>query len=135
MDTHPNRYLVLGYLQSDVTPSVEWWGSLLHPDDLEKVKNTMDGCLSGKTSIYNVQYRLRSKSGEWKWLHDLGKVVTKGDQGQPLRMIGTANDISDSKLIEQELTKAKYNAESATGRKVNSWQTCHTRFERPSMQL
>src|SRR6266850_717348 len=113
IDSHPNRYLTLGYSQQEVTPHADWWMSLIHPADREKVISNIMDCLSGKTSMYDTECRYISKQGEWKWFHMLGKIVTADDQEKPLRMIGTADNITKTKLIEQEIVQAKHAAESA----------------------
>jgi two-component system sensor histidine kinase/response regulator len=113
MDTHPNRYLVLGYQKRDIKPNIDWWRTILHPDDLAPISKKIEACMTGQTPLYDIQYRLRSIDGNWKWFHDLGKIVTRNSQGHPLRMIGTTNDISDSKEFERQLTEAKFNAETA----------------------
>jgi two-component system sensor histidine kinase/response regulator len=113
VESHPNRYLTLGYSFEDITPRQEWWSSLLHPEDLEMAKQEAINCLMGKKELYDIECRLRPKQGDWKWFHIVGKIVTTDNQGRALRMIGTADNISRNKLIEKELLEAKYAAESA----------------------
>jgi two-component system sensor histidine kinase/response regulator len=114
VESHPNRYLALGYTKEDVTTQARWWGDLVHPEDADKSKAILKECMTGKLSSYDNQCRLRCKDGTWKWFRVLGKVVTKSDDGRPLRMIGMVSDISEDKALEQELTEAKYAAESST---------------------
>ncbi|HWA34589.1 MAG TPA: response regulator, partial [Cyclobacteriaceae bacterium] len=114
VESHPNRYLALGYTRKDVTTQARWWGDLLHPEDAEKSKAILRDCMTGKLSSYDNQCRLRCKDGTWKWFRVLGKVVTKGEDGRPLRMIGMVSDISEDKALEQELIEARYAAESST---------------------
>lgn len=46
-------------------------------------------------------YRLQTKSGEWRWVANYGKVVTRDQQGNPLRMLGTHRDVDDRKRAEE----------------------------------
>ena len=114
VESHPNRYLALGYTKEDVTTDEKWWGELLHPEDAEKSKAILRDCMEGKVSFYDNQCRLRCKDGSWKWFRMLGKVVPNKERGRPTRMIGMAGDISQDKAIEQELIAARYAAESST---------------------
>jgi two-component system sensor histidine kinase/response regulator len=114
VESHPNRYLALGYTKEDVITHARWWGDLLHPEDAEKSKAVLRECMTGKLSSYDNQCRLRCKDGSWKWFRVLGKVVTVADDGTPLRMIGMVSDISEDKALEQELIEARYAAESST---------------------
>jgi two-component system sensor histidine kinase/response regulator len=114
IESHANRYLGLGYSNEDVQPDAKWWGDLVHPEDRPDAKTRIDQCLTGETSMYDQQCRLRCKDGTWKWYHMLGKIAARNDRGEPLRMIGMATDISRNKAIERELIDARLAAESAT---------------------
>src|SRR5690349_3628420 len=98
VDSHPNRYLTLGYSFEDTVPRQEWWTSLLHPDDVEMAKEQAQECLAGKIELYDIECRLKSKQGDWKWFHVVGKIVTTDVNGKPLRMIGTADNINRNKV-------------------------------------
>ena len=47
-----------------------------------------------------------TKSGDWMWILDRGKVFTRDEKGQPKRMVGTELDITGRKRIEEELKAA-----------------------------
>ena len=61
--------------------------------------------LEGLTDIYESEHRLRTKSGEWKWILDRGKVLKRDENGKPLRALGTHLDITERKRIEERLHK------------------------------
>jgi two-component system sensor histidine kinase/response regulator len=113
VESHPNRYLTLGYSFEDTVPHQDWWTGLMHPEDLDLAKSEALDCLSGKKELYDIECRLISKQGEWKWFHVVGKIVTTDSHGRPMRMIGTADNMTRNKLIEKELLEAKYAAEAA----------------------
>jgi len=50
-----------------------------------------------------VEQRLRTKTGEWRWVLSRGRCVTRDDDGQPLRVAGTYLDITERKRLEDEL--------------------------------
>ncbi len=56
--------------------------------------------------------RIRTKSGEWKWILSRGKVVERDQDGRAARMTGTYLDISERKYAEQAITEneARYRA-------------------------
>ena len=58
---------------------------------------------SGETDRYDTEYRMKAKSGEWRWIHDRGKVVARAPDGRPLRMAGTHTDITERKRTEGAL--------------------------------
>ena len=102
---------MLGY-QHDETPFTrQSWQDYLHPDDqsitLEKLQQHL---LQGKA--YNTEYRLRCKSGEYRWFQASGQALWN-EQGQAVRMVGSIADINERVRIEQELVAATHKAESA----------------------
>ncbi|GAB1541675.1 hypothetical protein NUACC21_43470 [Scytonema sp. NUACC21] len=108
------RYLeMLGYKANELTINVETWNALIHPDDKSRVLDTLNTHLQDSSVPYGFDYRVKTKLGEWKWIANYGKVVTRDEQGNPVRMIGTHKDISERKCIELELQQAKEAAEEA----------------------
>jgi PAS domain S-box-containing protein len=79
----------------------------VHPDDAPlAVTNLIDTIEGRKDSVESV-YRVRSKSGEYKWLQSRGKVVERNTEGKALRMAGTFMDITTRKKTEEELKESE----------------------------
>ncbi|MCW9050407.1 MAG: PAS domain-containing protein [Deltaproteobacteria bacterium] len=100
---------MLGYRLDELKPHVDSWTSLLHPDDLAQTMKNITAHLDGQTPVYQTEFRMRTKSGEWKWILDTGKVTLRNDKGQPLRMTGTHQDISDRKKADEALRTSEEN--------------------------
>jgi len=98
---------LLGYSPDDPESSVAVWPDLVQRDDRERVKRGIQMHLSGKTAFYETEFRLRAKSGRWKWMLARGTVVRRDEQGEPLVMAGTYLDITDRKEAEQALEVEK----------------------------
>ena len=79
--------------------------SLLHPEDFEKAMDAMRKHLNGLCDKYEVEYRILTKSGEYKWFFDIGSVVNRDLNGKPLNVTGLVIDISDRKYSEQQTIK------------------------------
>ena len=54
----------------------------------------------GVTPKYEATYRVRHKDGDWVWIQGTGRVVERDAEGQPLRMLGVALDITERKHNE-----------------------------------
>jgi PAS domain S-box-containing protein len=93
---------MLGYRLEEIEPHVRTWERLIHPDDQPAVMQALDDHLEGRTPQYETEHRLLTQSGEWKWVSDRGKVVTRDEHGQPLRMTGIHTDITERKRSEEE---------------------------------
>jgi hypothetical protein len=73
------------------------WSDLVCPDDLPLTQERLTAYLEGRTPIFEVEQRLRTKSGSWKWVLARGKAVERDSSGRPLRMTGTHTDITERK--------------------------------------
>ena len=100
----PEYATMLGYSPDEEFAETNTkWKERLHPDDIERVAATYRAYVNGEISIYKVEFRQRTKNGEWKWILSIGKFVEWDEAGQPLRMLGTHTDISDRKIAEENL--------------------------------
>ncbi len=103
----PRYYTMLGYEPGEMPGSYEIWRDLLHPDDREEtIRNVQDHIESGEP--FDVEFRLRTKVGGYKWIMGRGKVAAFDAAGKPARMIGTHMDISERKQNEEELRRWAY---------------------------
>jgi PAS domain S-box-containing protein len=93
--------LMLGYDPATFTETNESWRRRLHPEDRDRTSQAYRDYIEGRTSEYRVEFRLRTKRGDWKWILSLGKLVAWDDAGRPLRMLGTHTDISEQKRAEE----------------------------------
>ncbi|MDP2804941.1 MAG: EAL domain-containing protein, partial [Gallionellaceae bacterium] len=94
---------MLGYTDEDILPTRQEWLKRIHPEDQSHVATSMQAYLEGKTPSYVVEYRLRCKDDSYQWILARGIIVSRSDDGKPLRMIGTHTDITDRKQHEQQL--------------------------------
>ncbi|MDX2243701.1 MAG: PAS domain S-box protein [Leptolyngbyaceae cyanobacterium bins.302] len=103
---NPQYLLMLGYEVGELPNTLATWEYLTHPDDHPWVLDILNAHLKDTSAPYAFDYRVRTKSGEWKWIAVYGRVVARDEQGNPLRMIGTHRDVSDRKQIEAALQKS-----------------------------
>lgn len=94
----PKFYELLGYLPDEIPATLENFKEILHPDDREKTFALLDKHIS-TGAYFDVDYRLKTKSGSYKWFRGSGQV-SKGTQNLPQRMVGSIQDIHEKKLIE-----------------------------------
>jgi PAS domain S-box-containing protein len=103
----PQWKTMLGYEVGEIENRLESWERLVHPDDLPKTWAEVTAYLEGHSQRYTLEFRMRSKSGEWRWILSQAKVMECDTSGTPLRVTGTHKDISDQKWAELALTQAK----------------------------
>jgi PAS domain S-box-containing protein len=98
---------MLGHSPEEVVGKIDFWRGLIHPDDRESALDAFDKTLEGKLASLEIEYRLQSKQGKWKWILARGKVVERDGNANPLRMAGTHLDINNRKLAQSELKKSE----------------------------
>jgi PAS domain S-box-containing protein len=99
----PEYATMLGYDPATFHETNAAWIDRLHPEDHEPVAAIYRDYISGRIPEYRVEFRQRVKSGDWKWILSLGKIVEWDAAGQPLRMLGTHTDITERKQAEAAL--------------------------------
>ncbi|MFO0964974.1 MAG: PAS domain-containing protein [Gemmataceae bacterium] len=87
----------LGYAAGEVAPHVSSWESIVHPEDMARVRQALAEHFAGRTATYECVTRLRKKDGSWRWNLDRGRVVERTQTGEPLRMVGTDSDLSEQR--------------------------------------
>lgn len=98
-----NKLKMLGYNEDDAREFVHIskFVELMHPDDVPKATDALEDYLDGKTKSYQVDYRMKTKSGKYKHFYDSGKIVGKNIEGQ-IAVAGFAMDLTHSKLTPIE---------------------------------
>ncbi|WP_313319415.1 EAL domain-containing protein [Stenotrophomonas sp.] len=75
----------------------------VHPDDQAQLREAILLHLQDAEVPFTCQFRVRQPDGRWRWVMNRGKVVARGGDGRPQRMIGTSTDIQQQKQLEDEL--------------------------------
>jgi PAS domain S-box-containing protein len=99
---------IIGYSLSELEPvSIETWMKFAHPDDVKVSGELLERHFAGQLPYYEAEARMRHKDGSWVWVLDRGKVATWTDDGKPLLMSGTHQDITLRRNTEQGLRRAE----------------------------
>jgi len=92
---------IIGYSFDDpeLPHTYSSWASRIHPDDHDRVISALNNHLENGTK-YNVDYRHRHKSGEYRWQNSKGQAVFD-ESGKPTKMVGCIADITERKQLEE----------------------------------
>jgi len=96
-------YTMLGYEPNELPQTFETWEALIHPEDKRAAVRRMRAYVDQKIGSFDIEYRLKTKTGGWRWILARGKVVQRDEKGTPIRMVGTHVDITERKLNEEAL--------------------------------
>jgi len=103
----PRGWEMLGYRPDEGSDVVTDWSALVHPEDMRLTNERLRAHIEGWAPIFEVEQRLLMKSGEWKWVLARGKVVSRDQDGVPLRMTGTHTDLTEQKNLQEQLIQAQ----------------------------
>lgn len=108
----PSWMRIIGYEDCPLPGRIETWLHRIHPEDLEKHLQDIHSHLNGKTDIYQNVHRILHRDGHYVWVLAKGKRE-EDESGKAYRLAGTITDITDKVKVEQELQRAKEQAEAA----------------------
>ncbi|EMA65219.1 multi-sensor signal transduction histidine kinase, partial [Halorubrum aidingense JCM 13560] len=112
---------MLGHEPDEIEPHLEAWERRVHPDDLPSVQDALSEHLAGETAYYDTEHRMRTATGEWKWIRDVGKVVERDGEGEPVRAVGIHLDVDDQKRREADLERTRALIERTQGSASIGW--------------
>ncbi len=93
---------LLGQGSREQLSTDDWRTQSIHPEDLPRVQKLLQEHIVGHTDTFESEHRIRNARGEWVWVRSRGKVVERDETGNPLRMAGTARDITAIRRAERE---------------------------------
>ncbi len=93
---------MLGYEEDEIEDSHDALLSLVHPEDVLTVQKAEEQHIAGKAPYYYCEFRLKDKTGEYRWIQSRGKVVLDED-GNAVRMAGSHLDVTEQKRMMMEM--------------------------------
>jgi PAS domain S-box-containing protein len=102
----PRFYELLGCTPDEIESNNTAFNNLVHPEDLDHVMAVARGP-SDPDKPFDVEFRLKVHSGEYRWFSSRGAVV-RSEEGRPIRMCGSIRDITDRRKAQAE--RATYQA-------------------------
>jgi len=95
---------LLGYRHDEIDRSWAFFEAHLHPEDRERTSAALRAHFEQREP-YDVEYRLRTRSGDYHWFHARGQATWNRDD-QAIRFTGALRDISARRRIEEELHRS-----------------------------
>jgi PAS domain S-box-containing protein len=99
------------------------WDLNVHPDDLLNFDRRYQALLEGRSDSYESEYRMRTRSGKWRWIMSRGRATARDALGRTVRMAGVAIDIDARKRMELALRDSEARLEAAIwGADLGLWE-------------
>lgn len=93
--------------------SLKRWHDNIHPRDVELYAHTKDDACRGLIENYVFEYRMLTREGGWRWLHERGKVTSRHPDGRAREFVGVCFDIDARKQMEIALRDSEARLETA----------------------
>jgi len=97
-------YTMLGYKPGELPMRKETWTNLMHPEDKKIIIPRVEKYVAN-AEPYEVEFRLKTKDGDWKWISGRGKSYNIDKNGIPHRAVGVHVNITERKQAEEKLKK------------------------------
>jgi two-component system, cell cycle sensor histidine kinase and response regulator CckA len=95
---------MIGYTAEELGQiSLSKWESLCQTEDLREATVRIESHFRGETGHYEAELRMRHKKGHWVWILSRGKVFERNGEGQPIRMAGAHQEITERKHAEEKI--------------------------------
>lgn len=123
VDLSPDWKLHFGYDANEITTGSSWF-ELVHPSDLASIVAASNACLKGDVVQLDHEFRVRRKTGGYRWLRSRARVIDRDRHGQPRMMVGLYNDITvarEAELARQDAEQRWQFALEGSGAGVWDW--------------
>ncbi|MBD3422182.1 MAG: response regulator [Chitinivibrionales bacterium] len=101
---------MLGYAKDELPAwdaFMEWLADQVHPEDAPYVRDTNSDFLEGRIAHYDIEFRIKHKSGEWRNVESLEYTVERDGNGKAKHVVGILLDITERKRMEAQLMRAQ----------------------------
>lgn len=95
----------LGYAPDEAAPYMDDMFALVHPEDVPRVKEAISDHITGISDQYRCEFRIRTKTGQWVWYANYGRIMDRHAEQPGRRFIGVTFNIDERKRREDELER------------------------------
>ena len=94
-------FRIYGLEPQSFVPTFDKLLEVVHPEDRHTLRKHLDAALH-EDEPYDLEHRIVHPDGEVRMVHRRAEVV-RGENGEPLRMLGTVHDVTERKALEEQL--------------------------------
>ncbi|MBI5610146.1 MAG: response regulator [Deltaproteobacteria bacterium] len=110
------------------------WQAIVHPDDRRAAIEAIQANLREPgPPRHQPEFRVQRADGTWMWVLSRGGTVDRDEHGRPLRVCGTATDITERKQLLLDLQNYRDNLEALVASRTRELAEAQKRAEAASM--
>jgi two-component system sensor histidine kinase UhpB len=106
---------LFGYPPEDISSKFEWWLQRVHPDDRDRVTESIRRVVDSGGKDWAGEYRFRRHDESYATVLDRGYII-RDPTGKPVRLVGGLSDISEQRMAEKALAKYREQLRALTAR-------------------
>jgi PAS domain S-box-containing protein len=104
LDWSAEAHRIFGVPPGQFAGSSEAFLAVVHPDDRSAVRAAAAAAAAGGPA-YDIEHRVVRPDGDVRWVHQKARRVDA--HGRPVRMVGTVQDTTDRRLLEEQLRQSQ----------------------------
>lgn len=104
---------IMGYKEDTPLNILNGWKDRIHPEERKMVDLALNDYLHGRSSAYEIEYRIKDAAGGYNWVRSVCKALWDSN-GNVLRIAGAHTDITQKKMYEDKIARLAY-YDSLTG--------------------
>ena len=108
---NPLKIIALGFEPGEIDPDMYEFVNRIHQDDYDQAMQAMSDHINGIKPVYETEYRIKTKAGDYKTFYDRGKIIKCDASGKPELVAGIVFDITERRQMEEKLKDSVYQLE------------------------
>ncbi len=106
-------YRQLGFELDDSNSSFDEVLKLIHPDEKDQIKNALNDLADGNAESNELEFRILTRAGHWKWFLGRAAIATKDKTGKASLIVGSTLEITHQKELLQKFELSEYRLKRA----------------------
>jgi len=106
---------LFGYRPEDVSSKFDWWLQRVHPDDRDRVTESIRSVVESGGKTWGGEYRFRRQDETYATVLDRGFII-RDSGGKPMRLVGGLSDVSEQRIAERALESSRRQLRALTAR-------------------
>ena len=126
---------IMDYSPAEKIFDFKVWMESIHPESKPLFSEALNDYLEGRVPRYESEYKIRTKTGAWKWIWFAGECVEWDKNKKPVRFIGIQRDITARKQAEEKIHKLNEKLEARIAERTAEIENRRQQLQRLALEL